>query len=173
MKYGIAMFPSKELQDEVNSLRKRYDTHYSLIPPHITLKSAFEVEDDKASDIFNEIKKVAKATGPVKVTVSKVGSFHPINNVIYFKVEQTDQILELYKALHSKELEVEETYSFVPHITIAQNLTDEEYSDVLGSLKMKDIHHEEVIDRFQILYQLENGSWTVYETIHLEGKNRS
>lgn len=38
MYYGIVAFPQKHVQDKVNALRKRYDPHYSLIPPHITLK---------------------------------------------------------------------------------------------------------------------------------------
>src|SRR5699024_5327838 len=41
MKYGVAIFPSKEIQDEVNAYRKRYDPKYSQIPPHITIKAAF------------------------------------------------------------------------------------------------------------------------------------
>lgn len=47
MKYGIALFPSKKLQDLVNSYRKRYDTHYALVPPHVTLKTAFEAKTKK------------------------------------------------------------------------------------------------------------------------------
>ncbi len=38
MKYGIVAFPSKQLQDFANSYRKRYDSHYTKITPHITLK---------------------------------------------------------------------------------------------------------------------------------------
>ena len=47
-----------------------------------------------------------------------------------------------------------------------QKLSSDEHSDVLGQLKMQDISHEEVIDRFHLLYQLDNGSWTVYETFY-------
>jgi len=32
---------------------------------------------------------------------------------------------------------------------------------------MTKIDHEEMVDRFHLLYQLENGSWTVYETFRL------
>ena len=38
MKFGVVIFPSKKLQDLANSYRKRYDPHYSLITPHLTLK---------------------------------------------------------------------------------------------------------------------------------------
>ncbi|MGE6308574.1 2'-5' RNA ligase family protein, partial [Bacillus safensis] len=58
-------------------------------------------------------------------------------------------------------------YAFVPHVTVAQKLSDDEHSDVLGTLKLRKIDHEETVDRFHLLYQLENGSWTVYETFIL------
>lgn len=171
MKYGIAMFPSKELQDKANSLRKRYDSHYALIPPHITMKAPFEVDEENVKETMNKLKKIADETPPIQIKFSRVSSFHPINNVIYFKIDANEELLDLYDRLHTDELGVEEEYTFVPHLTIAQNLTDEEHSDVLESMRMKEIYHEEVIDRFQILYQLDNGSWTVYETFRL-GKTK-
>ncbi len=32
---------------------------------------------------------------------------------------------------------------------------------------MLEVDHTEMVDRFHLLYQLENGSWTVYETFLL------
>jgi 2'-5' RNA ligase len=167
MKYGIALFPSKKLQDLVNSYRKRYDTHYALVPPHVTLKTAFEAEDDEIKVIAKELRKVAEASGPITISIKKVSSFSPVNNVIYLKVDPTDELQALHEKLHTGSLSSQPEYAFVPHITIGQNLSDDEHSDVLGSIKMLDIHHEEVIDRFHLLYQLDNGSWTVHETFLL------
>ena len=42
-----------------------------------------------------------------------------------------------------------------------------EMSDVLGQLSLMKFEHEEIIDRFHLLYQLDNGTWTVYETFLL------
>ena len=169
MKYGVAIFPSKNLQDKANSFRKRYDPHYSLLPPHITLKEAFDIDEDKVDELVSKIRKIAEKNVPVTIKVDRVSSFHPVNNVIYLKVEHNESIDSLHTDLHKEELENNQQYNFVPHITIAQKLSDQEFSDVLESLKMKDFHHEEKVDRFQLLYQLENGSWTVYETFHLGG----
>ncbi|HZH58372.1 MAG TPA: YjcG family protein [Metabacillus sp.] len=171
MKYGIALFPSKKLQDLANSYRKRYDTHYALVPPHLTLKTAFEAEDNEIEVVAKELRKIAEATEPLHISIKKVSSFSPVNNVIYFKVEPTDELKVLHKKLHTGSLAGQPEYAFVPHITIGQNLSDDEHSDVLGSLKMLEIHHEEVIDRFHLLYQLENGSWTVHETFLLGKEN--
>ncbi|MCT2535682.1 YjcG family protein [Aquibacillus koreensis] len=164
MKYGVAIFPSKKMQDEANSYRKRYDPHYALIPPHITVKEPFVLEDKELEATISELREIAKSTEPFPLSVRKVSSFSPVTNTIYLKVEPVDELLKLNEKLHSGNLPNEQTYAFVPHITIAQKLSDDEFSDVFGSLKMQSFDMEETIDRFQLMYQLENGAWTVYET---------
>lgn len=166
MKYGIAIFPSKKLQDLANSYRKRYDAHYALIPPHVTLKNAFEIDENDMTAVTDELCYIAKETAPIPLNIYKVSSFAPVNNVIYLKVDPNEELLSLHEKLHSGSgyFKDNSEFSFVPHITIGQRLSDDEHSDVLGSLKMTNIEHEEVIDRFHLLYQLEDGMWTVYET---------
>ncbi|MBL5768719.1 YjcG family protein [Heyndrickxia sporothermodurans] len=167
MKYGIVMFPSKKLQDLVNSYRKRYDPHYALIPPHITLKHVFESSDDEIKTVSRKLNQLSKQHHPMKIHVSKVSTFQPVNNTIYFKVEPTPELEQLNKELYSELPGEEPEYSFVPHITIGQKLSNDEHSDIYGQLSMVGIEHEEVIDRFHLLYQLESGQWTVYETYRL------
>jgi len=170
MRYGIAVFPSKKMQDLANSLRKRYDPHYALIPPHLTLKAPFELDESQIKDALGKINDIAKSSSPFTLRVLKVGSFHPVNNVIYLRVQHTEGLMAVHDKLNEGNLKREEPYSFVPHITIAQNLSDAEHADVYNSLRMRKIEHEETIARFQLLYQLENESWTVYETFHLGRK---
>ncbi|WP_163529859.1 YjcG family protein [Halobacillus ihumii] len=165
MKYGIAIFPSKKVQDEANSYRKRYDPHYALIPPHITLKEPFEVEEKKLeAEVIPELEKIAKDTSQFSVEVTKVSSFSPVTNTIYLKVNPTDPIIQLNEKLRNGTMPDNQEYAFVPHITIAQKLSDEEFSDVYGSLSMESFDIVDKVDRFQLLYQLENGAWSVYET---------
>ncbi|MBD8003874.1 YjcG family protein [Bacillus norwichensis] len=166
MKYGIVIFPSKTLQDLANSYRKRYDPHYALIPPHLTLKAAFETEVD-AHSITEKLEAIAKKYEPFVLNIRKVSSFQPINNTIHLKTEKTPQLEGLYEDLYASLPGDKPEHPFVPHITIAQNLSNDEHSDVYGQLRMLGIEHEETIDRYHLLYQLENGSWTVYETFRL------
>ncbi|MGD6855193.1 YjcG family protein [Bacillus infantis] len=165
MKYGIVIFPAKKLQDLANSYRKRYDPHYALIPPHLTLKGAFEATDEQAESLSVKLHKAAENARPFNMKVNKFSSFQPVNNVIYLKVEPDDYL----DALHTEINQIfpggeNQEYAFVPHITVGQKLSDDEHSDVFGSLRMERVNYEETIDRFHLLYQLENGSWTVYET---------
>lgn len=166
MKYGIALFPSKSLQDQANSFRMRYDTHYAQIPPHITLKDPFELEEDQLPQLLKSLKEIAKNADPAYIKVYKVDSFYPQSNTIFFKIQEHESLTYLYEALH-QDLNEAKPYSFVPHLTIGQDLSEDEHADIVGRLKMKEFEHEETIDRMQLLYQLENGSWTVYETFRL------
>ena len=167
MKYGIVIFPSKALQDKANSFRKRYDPHYALIPPHITLKSTFEVNATDIKEIAEQLHQTAQRFSLFQIKVTKFSSFQPVNNVIYMKVTPEPEIVDLQEAVTSVVGNSTSEYAFVPHITVGQNLSNDEHSDVFGSLRLQAVNHEETVDRFHLLYQLENGSWTVYETFRL------
>jgi 2'-5' RNA ligase len=164
IKYGIVAFPPKQIQDVANSFRKRYDPHYSLIPPHITLKESFEMEPENEEEVRNALKQVANNIKPFTVQINKVSTFAPVTNTIYFKIEPNEQLTALNDKLNQSPFSDNRIHPFVPHITLAQKLVEDEYSDVFGRLKMENFQFEVEIDRFQLLYQLDNGSWTVYES---------
>jgi 2'-5' RNA ligase len=167
MKFGVVIFPSKKLQDLANSYRKRYDSHYALIPPHLTLKSAFEATEEEVKEYADKLRQISHRTNAFTLKTTKISSFYPVNNVIYFKVEPTEELTALHSSVNQEFSEQNQEYAFVPHITIGQNLSNDEYLDVFSALRMTKLEHEETIDRFHLLYQLENGSWTVYETFRL------
>ncbi|MFJ8066498.1 YjcG family protein [Psychrobacillus sp. NPDC096426] len=169
MKYGIVAFPSKKVQDFANSYRKRYDPHYALITPHMTVKGVFEANENEIKKISENIALVAKEHKPFTLKTSKVSSFAPVTNAIYFNVEPTEELISLHKSLNNIGFNDEENYAFVPHITIAQKLNASEHDDIYPQLKMIGAEFEEQIDRLHLLYQLEDGSWTVYETFRLSG----
>lgn len=171
MKFGVVIFPSKKLQDLANSYRKRYDPHYALIPPHLTLKNAFTATEEEAKHLANKLKEIAAKFEPLQLKATKYSSFHPVNNVIYIKVEPTQELEGLQSEINERLDHEKSEYAFVPHVTIGQKLSNDEHSDVYGSLKMHSINHEEKVDRIHLLYQLENGSWTVYETFRI-GKDQ-
>src|SRR4051794_36228419 len=108
MKFGVVIFPSKKLQDIVNSYRKRYDPHYALIPPHLTLKNAFEATEEDAMNFADKLRKIAGNTSPFSLKTAKISSFKPVNNVIYFKVEPTTELTTLHSEINH-ELNVQNT----------------------------------------------------------------
>ncbi|PTX65048.1 2'-5' RNA ligase [Melghirimyces profundicolus] len=169
MKYGVATFPEKKIQDFANSYRKRYDPHYALIPPHITLKEAFEMDEEMLPKAVEHLDQVALNTSPFTVHLPKISTFHPTNNVIYIAVEESEAVKKLHEKINSDVLYHESAYNYIPHITIGQQMSDDELHDVYGSLRMLKMESKTRIDRFHLMYQLENGSWTIYQTFLLRG----
>ncbi|QED47262.1 YjcG family protein [Cytobacillus dafuensis] len=167
MKLGIVIFPSKKIQDFANSYRKRYDPNYTLIPPHLTLKSAFKATEEEIKQLTATLDKISNHFQPFQIKSTKISSFKPVNNVIYLKIEESEELNGLQKEINEKISEEVLEYAFVPHITVGQKLSNDEHSDVYGSLSLNQFNYEDTVDRFHLLYQLDNGSWTVYETFRL------
>ncbi|MGN7477116.1 YjcG family protein [Solibacillus silvestris] len=169
MKYGIVAFPSKKVQDLANTYRKRYDPHYALITPHITLKDAFDADESQIEDISKHLQEVALQFAPLQIHASRISSFYPTTNAIFFRVEPTSQLESIHQSVQEKINFGETKHVFVPHITIAQKMSASEHDDIYGQLRMVGVDEKDVIDRFHLLYQLEDGSWTTYETYKLTG----
>ncbi|WP_018921476.1 2'-5' RNA ligase family protein [Salsuginibacillus kocurii] len=175
LSYGIAIFPSKSLQDQANAYRKRYDSHYLHIVPHVTLKSIIPLTSEEVPDAMSEIEHIANETPPFPMHVYKVDTFHPKENKIFFKIAPDKTLAGLYQRLNEGWLGDKggSPRKFIPHLTVGQDLSNDEHFDVVGRLQLKNIDHCEYIDRIHLLYQLDNDSWAVYETFRLLGKERN
>ncbi|MCM3279205.1 YjcG family protein [Exiguobacterium sp. MER 193] len=169
MKIGVVLFPSKQVQDFANSYRKRYDTKYALISPHVTIKERTEVSEEDLPKVLEYLQQVADSTKPIQLKIDGVRSFAPTNNVLYLKVLPTRDLSTLQQRLHEGVLSQAPKYEFLPHITIGQDLTDAELFDVLERMRMEQIHFEETITRMAVMYELENETWNVYETFRFRG----
>lgn len=171
MNYGIVLFPSKTFQDLANGYRRRYDSHYANIAPHITVKERFSSDSEELPKVVEALRELATKTPPISIDVYKVDTFYPQSTTIFYKVRENEGLSELNRKLYESPFPSDRAHSiFIPHITIAQKLPQSEHADIVGQLKMTDISHQETIDRVQILHQLDNESWTVYETFLLQGQ---
>jgi|SRR5699024_8929792 len=168
MKYGIAIFPKEEIQAEANAYRKRYDPKFTHIDPHITLKQAFSIAENDLPNIKEALAQIANEVKPFTITISKVRSFAPVTYTIFFKVDPHDSLTYLHEKMHESPLPTEKEHPFVPHITIGQELREDEFSDIYESLRMKDIYFENDVETFHLLRrENEESSWELVETFHL------
>jgi 2'-5' RNA ligase len=168
MKLGIVIFPSKELQDVANSYRKRYDPHYKLISPHLTVKEAFEASEDDLPKIVSELRQVASTSEPFSLEFNKVSHFHPTNNVIYYAVKDDKELLTLHQKIHaSTVLQHDSQFAFVPHVTIGQKMPDDELHDIYGRLRMENYKFKEKVQQFHLVHQLDNSTWSIQQTFTL------
>lgn len=164
MKYAIAIFPSKEIQDEANGYRKRYDPQFPKISPHITLKYRFDMDSSSRDTIVEELRNIAKETKPFTINITRIGTFAPVTNTIFFKIKPIPELVKLHELMHTGNFPSDRPFPFTPHVTIARDLPEVEYSDIYGSLQLKDAQFEDNINNFSLLTQLEDGTWEIDET---------
>ncbi|MDP5273188.1 2'-5' RNA ligase family protein [Chengkuizengella axinellae] len=168
MNYGIVVFPSKEIQDFANNHRKRYDPHYKLIPPHITIKKIESNDENQLDEIVTLLEDVTSSLSPFEITFNRVSNFFPLNNVIYLALEDTEPMTNLYEEMNKGMIKEEQPrYPFTPHLTIGQNLMEDELFDIFANLKSQNIQYRMKVDRIHLLYQLENEVWTAYQSFVL------
>lgn len=169
MKCGIIIYPSKSIQEEVNSYRKRYDPEYALIKPHITLKTKFDADKKLLSKLTDELNDITKNIAPFDIEIKKVSSFQPVSNKIYFKIEPNKDLEDLHSSLYEGVLPKEKFTTFVPHITIAQDINTDEFSDIYTTLSMKDYNYSDTINSLELGYELDDGTWKSYKTFDFGG----
>lgn len=170
LKLGIVIFPTKDMQDVANSYRKRYDPKYKLNSPHLTLKEAFTVDKAELDVIVAELERIAADTPPFTLHFGKVSHFHPTNNVIYFACDEEPLLKSLHDKLYNGPgLSHERKFAFVPHVTIGQEMSDDELHDIYGRLRMEQFSFDVSVKQFHLLHQLDNETWSIYQSFSLKG----
>jgi 2'-5' RNA ligase len=170
VQFGIAVFPSKEVQDVANSYRKRYDPHYSLIQPHLTIREKEEWSDERLERAVELLEQAAQSIAPFTIHFNRFSTFYPVDNVVYMALSDPEPMQRLYESVCKGELaERNRAYVFNPHLTIGQGMNSDELHDVLASVRTRPLDLTSRIDRFQLLYQTDNGAWTAYQTFLLRG----
>lgn len=171
MNYGIALFPSKEVQDFANSYRMRFDPHYNLIQPHLTIREKEHWDNTQLQNAVRQLDELTSQLAPITLQFNRFSSFFPQNNTIYLALQNPEVVQSLYEKVCGSELkETNKPYHFIPHVTVGQNMITDEMHDVLASLKNTPVKLNSLIDRLHLLYQTENGAWTTHQTFLLRGK---
>jgi len=168
--FGIVIFPPKDVQDAANSYRKRFDPHYSLIQPHLTIREAESWDPPTLARAIERLNEVAAAQRPFEARLNRFSTFYPVSNVVYMALENPEPLERLHEAVCQGPLAVRERkYAFTPHLTVAQGVGNDEMHDIYASLRPKPLAFSFLVDRLHLLYQTDNGAWTAHQTFLLQG----
>ncbi|MCZ8511298.1 2'-5' RNA ligase family protein [Paenibacillus filicis] len=171
MQYGIAVFPSKEVQEFANHYRRRYDPHYSLLEPHLTVKEQEDWDEAKLQAATVHLEQAAARIQPFELTFNRYSSFYPVNHVIYMALSDPEPMKRLHDAICSGPLaEADKPYLYTPHLTIAQQLKADEMHDILSSLKQKPLQLKTPVEQLVLLRKDQDGRWGTVREFKLGNK---
>jgi 2'-5' RNA ligase/GNAT superfamily N-acetyltransferase len=145
---------------EIDGLRRALgDGGLGHIPTHLTLVPPVNVREDRMGDALAVLRRVAAATRPMTVHLGPPTSFVPINPVIYLPVSGpgTDDVQRLRDAVFVEPLERSLSWSFVPHVTLADEAAPDRIDAALAALAGFEI--DVTFDRVHLLEEGEGRTW--------------
>lgn len=134
---GVAVILDPPLADEIDGLRRAVgDPSLGRIPPHVTLVPPVNVRGSDLPLALDRLRTAAAGQhGPLRVTFGSVGTFLPVNPVLYLAVGgDLDRLRALRDSVFAPPLERKLSWPWVPHLTLADGATEERIAAALQAL---------------------------------------
>ena len=146
---------------EIDGLRRALgDGSLDRIASHLTLVPPVNVREDAVPDALRVLREAAAATEPFRVQLGPPATFSPINPVVYLAVDGSgrEDVVRLRDAVFRPPLERSLTWSFEPHVTLADEVpSTDRIAAALGALR--DFTVEVTFDRVALLEQGDGRVW--------------
>jgi len=168
MMFGIVIFPPEEVRQAADTYRKRFDPHYPLIAPHMTVREAEEADGEKVARAAEHLEAAAGKQAAFRVRLNRFSTFLPVSNVVYMAPESQGELISLHEAICTGPLAVpHRPYAYVPHLTVAQKLSGAETHDIYASLRPLPLDLAFTVDRVHLLVRRGDGKWNEYASFPL------
>ncbi len=96
------------------------------VPAHITIIPPTPVDIDAREDVIHHLRAVASQHSAFRITLGEPGTFRPISPVAFLDLAEGARECEmLAEDLRSGPLDFDARFPYHPHVTLAQNVSDE------------------------------------------------
>ncbi|WP_340537400.1 2'-5' RNA ligase family protein [Nocardioides sp. GXZ039] len=134
------------------------DTTAPTIPTHITLVPPTEVADDGVAAIEEHLAAAAATVPAFDVHLRGTGTFRPVSPVVFVTVAiGISQCEQLASAVRRGPLDVDLTFPYHPHVTVAHHLDDVRLDQAFDQLS--DFECEFTVGQFHLYVHEEDTGW--------------
>jgi 2'-5' RNA ligase/GNAT superfamily N-acetyltransferase len=158
---GVVLLVPPPAAAEIDGLRRALgDGALGRIPSHLTLVPPVNVRDDRVPDALAVLRDAAVRTRPFAVHLGPPATFLPVNPVAYLAVDGGPGAEEVHRhrdAVFRAPLERTRTWSFVPHVTLADEADPDRITAALAALR--DYEVDVTFDRVHLLEEQEGRTW--------------
>ena len=134
MVYAIVIYPDLQNDSKIREFRKKYDPHFQLINPHITV--VFPFPDIEKEKIKSHISKIIKKHNGFSLRLK--GLVKSFDNWLFLTMKEgNDKIVKLHDQLYTGILKehLREDIEFIPHVGLGLFETEEEYKKAENEAK--------------------------------------
>jgi 2'-5' RNA ligase len=147
--------------------RKRVgDELGAVIPPHVTLLPPTPIERSELPAVHTHLAKSAEAGHPFPMHLFGTGTFRPMSPVVFIQVARGIADCEgLQRLVRSGPLTRELEFTYHPHVTVAQDIPDEQLDAAYDGLASFIARFP--VDHFSLFERAPAGAWSRLEDFRL------
>jgi len=130
--FGVIVPVPDNLSLLADRVRRPYDPNFRLIGPHVTVLPPRPLSLTRRQ-VLEAVKRVAERTPPFHLRLGKVKTFRPVTPVVFVGFRRgADDLERLHRRLSRAPLRGPESFPYVPHLTLAQDLDDDRLRKALA-----------------------------------------
>jgi len=173
--YLLTVIPPLEVIKYVDGFRRKYaENMVGHISPHITILPNFYNGLSSELALKESLSKACSRCQSFRVSLNDVDFFEDKNNVAFFKPDDDSTVLlrdlmaKTITKMNGKIVNKYDDYptdpkKFIPHMTIAEHISDSEFSKIKNELAQLSVDEKFEVNSV-VLLKNEQGSWRpIYE----------
>ncbi len=154
----MALLLPEPVTTEVHGLRRACgDGALGRVGPHLTLVPPVNVGEDRLADALAVVRAAASAHGPLTLSLGPPETFWPDTPVLYLGVADPGPVEALRDAVFREPLARSLTWSFHPHVTLADEMTPDRIEAARQALS--DYRADARIEAVTMLQEGSDRSW--------------
>jgi 2'-5' RNA ligase len=156
---GVAIAVPEPFGAELTKWRETLGDPFALaIPPHITLITPMQVDDDQLAFVIDHLESVAKQQWSFDIQLRGTGSFRPVSPVVFVALAAGISDCErVERAVRSGPLSHPLKFNYHPHVTVAHDVPpdvlDRAFDDLADYEALFDV------DGFGLFERGDDGVW--------------
>jgi len=161
LRLGVVLPVPEPAAAEIDGLRRALgDGALARIPSHLTLVPPVNVPLDRLEDAEALLSTVAAGSAPIAATLGPPATFWPVTPVVYLTLGPSAEpaVNSLREAVFQPPFRRRLTFSFVPHVTLADEVDEDRIGPAVRALA--DYTRSVVFDRITLLEEGAGRRWS-------------
>jgi 2'-5' RNA ligase len=156
---GVAVAIPEPWGSQLQDYRTRLgDETATMIPTHITLVPPTQIATEVFADVERHLAEVAGRHRAFTVHLRGTGTFRPVSPVVFVAVvEGISQCEQLANAVRRGPLDVDLSYPYHPHVTVAHELPSESLDQAFDELSGFECRFS--VEQFHLYVHDEESGW--------------
>jgi 2'-5' RNA ligase len=169
--YAVVSYLNGALADFVQGLRARLAPDEEHVRPHLTLLSP-RVLESPPEKLHSALKRICYDARPVAVSLGEVESFVPATNTVYLQVNGgACEVRSLHERLNQYGFRADDTWPYVPHVTLAtldgQSIVADVLEEARQQWKLYAGGRDFVINKLTVVREMSPGLWNDLASVPL------